>query len=151
MDFLLTKFMYPLKDKLPILDGYYFDNPRTTKEIKYVEQLIRKSTPFPPTDKQAGGEGYITLNHIINCFNDKYSNDEYVSDFVCNNKYTDPCYKIASMWVILRLKKIEIGEHERTLEIAKNLIDTITLLSFDINNYVNFSIITSQEYYENEE
>ena len=38
MNFILTKFIYPLEEKLEIADGYYFDNPRTSAEVKYVEK-----------------------------------------------------------------------------------------------------------------
>lgn len=149
MNFILTKFMYPIKEKMEILEGYYFDNPRTTDEIKYVEKIIRKATPFPPSDKSIGEEGYITLDYIIEHFKTRYEKDEYVSEYINNCKYKDPCYKVASMWVILRLKEdFKPYEYEKVVESAKNYIDTLTLLSFEVYNYVDFSILAVDEFYD---
>lgn len=153
MKFLLTKFMYPLEEKLEIMDGYYFDNPRTPEEIKYVKRLIQKSTPFPPNDSKAGGEGFVTLNYIIDRLKFRYD-DPYVTEYIENIcKYKDAYYKVASMWVILRLKdNTNLSEYENIIEIAKKYIDMLTLLSFDVYNYVDFSVLVSNELYDfNEE
>lgn len=149
MNFIMTKFMYPLERKLEIMEGFYFDNPRTSEEIKYVEKIIRKATPFPPTDKSIGEEGYITLDYVIERFKTRYEKDEYVGKYIDNCKYKDPCYKAASMWVILRLKEgFKPYEYEKVVETAKNYIDTLTLLSFDVYNYVDFSILAVDDFYD---
>lgn len=149
LNFILTKFMYPIKEKMEILEGYYFDNPRTADEIKYVEKMIRKATPFPPSDKSIGKKGYITLDYIIHRFKTRYEKDEYVTEYINNCKYKDPCYKVASMWVILRLKEdYKPYEYEKVVESAKNYIDTLTLLSFEVYNYVDFSILAVDEFYD---
>ena len=64
MNFILTKFIYPLEEKLEISEGYYFDNPRTPEEVKYVEKFIREASPFPPNDRAAGEEGYIIILQV---------------------------------------------------------------------------------------
>lgn len=148
MNFIITKFMYPIRKKMEILHGYYFDNPRTPEEIKYVADIIRKSTPFPPNDRLAGKEGFITLDFVIEKFKNKYVNDKYVEEFIENSKYKDPCYKIASMWVVLRIQAdFPKYEYDKVIESAKNYIDTITLLSFNIYNYAEFSVLVTDEYY----
>lgn len=148
MNFIITKFMYPIREKMDVLEGYYFDNPRTSEEIKYIADIIRKSTPFPPNDRLAGEEGYITLDYVVDKFKSRYLQDKYVVDFIENSKYKDPCYKIASMWVILRFKDdFQAYEYDKVIERTKNYIDTITLLSFDVNNYAEFSILVTDEYF----
>lgn len=149
MNFIMTKFVYPLKQKMELFDGYYFDNPRTPEEIKYVEQFVRKATPFPPNDRLAGGEGFITIDFIIDNMKTRYANDDYVAEYIDNCKYKDSCYKIASMWVILRLKEEKCADD--FFECAEKIhsrIDTLTLLAFEENHYIDFSVLISGEYLE---
>lgn len=148
MNFIITRFAYPLKEQKQILNGYYFDNPRTADEIKYVADIIRKSTPFPPNDRLAGRPGYITLDYIIEGIKSKYSSsDGYVSKFIDSSKYKDPCYKLASMWVILRVGGEKTGYY-KNVENAQNYIDTVTLLSFEVYDYMDFSVLLTDEYFE---
>ena len=105
MTFILTKFIYPLKEKLNLNDEVYFDNPRTKEEIKEVVKLIRGASPFPPNDRLAGGSGFITIEFMLEKFKEKYFNDVEVSHYINNCKYKDSIYKLASMWVILRYEK----------------------------------------------
>lgn len=144
MNFILTKFVYPLKEKLKIGEHYYFDNPRTAEEIKYVAKLVREATPFPPNDKLAGGEGFITIDYILDKMKERYSDDEFATERINNSKYKDPCYKIASMWVVLRIKeKTTVDDY---FECAKNVhsyIDVLTLLAFKEHHYIDFSVLIS--------
>ena len=149
MNFIMTKFVYPLKQKMELFDGYCFDNPRTPEEIKYVEQFVRKATPFPPNDRLAGGEGFITIDFIVDNMKTRYANDDYVAEYIDNCKYKDSCYKIASMWVILRLKEEKCADDFFTCaEKIHSRIDTLTLLAFEENHYIDFSVLISGEYLE---
>ena len=146
MTFILTKFIYPLKEKLNLNDEVYFDNPRTKEEIKEVVKLIRGASPFPPNDRLAGGSGFITIEFMLEKFKEKYFNDVEVSHYINNCKYKDSIYKLASMWVILRYEK-KIN-NTGTLDINKacNLVDTLTILSFDTDRYYDFSVLISDEF-----
>lgn len=148
MNFVMTKFAYPLKEKMLLYDGVYFDNPRTTQEIKYISGLIRKSTPFPPNDRLAGGEGFITVEYVVNKIKEKYGEDEYVQDVICNSKYKDACYKLASMWVILRVnEKKNLDDYFESIETIHGKIDTLTLLAFEDHHYIDFSVLLTSDYY----
>lgn len=144
--FILTKFIYPLREKLVLNDEIYFDNPRTKEEIKIIAKLIRESSPFPPNDRLAGGEGFITLEYIINKIKEKYANDNEFLDNIDNCKYKDPIYKLASMWVVLRYEKRINYNSFFDINKARNLVDTLTILSFDTNKYYDFSVLISDEF-----
>ena len=149
MKFIITKFVYPIQEKMEIYDGCFFDNPRTTEEIKLVEKLVRKATPFPPNDRLAGGDGFITIDYIINKMKERYYDDHYVLDYIDNCKYKDPCYKIASMWVILRIEDNNtLDDYFNCAREAHNRIDTLTLLAYEEHHYIDFSILISGEYIE---
>lgn len=148
MNFILTKFIYPLEEKLEILEGYYFDNPRTSEEVKYVAKFIREASPFPPNDRAIGEEGYITIDYLINKLREKYSNDPQVDKRINGCKYKDPYYKAASMWVILRLKDKDTsldGYFDQALKIRYK-IDALTLLAFGDENQHDFSVLISGEF-----
>ena len=147
MNFILTKFIYPLENKLKISDGCYFDNPRTSEEIKYVEKFIRKASPFPPNDRAIGEEGYITIDFLISKLKEKYKNDPQVEKRINTCKYRDPYYKAASMWVILRLKGEDIIVHDYYSQVRKihYKIDALTLLAFEEYDRCDFSILISGE------
>lgn len=147
MNFLLTKFIYPLEEKLEIYDGYYFDNPRTFEEIKYVAKFIREASPFPPDDRAVGEEGYITIDYLIAKLKEKYSSDPQVEKCIGGCKYKDPYYKAASMWIILRLKDKDssLGDYfDQALKI-RHKIDALTLLAFGDENQHDFSVLISGE------
>ena len=147
MNFILTKFIYPLEEKLEISDGYFFDNPRTSEEIKYVAKFIREASPFPPNDRAVGEEGYITIDYLITKLKEKYSSDPQVEKCISGCKYKDPYYKAASMWIILRLKDKDSssGDYfDQALKIRYK-IDALTLLAFGDENQLDFSVLISGE------
>ena len=147
MNFILTKFIYPLEEKLEIADGYYFDNPRTSEEVKYVEKFIRKASPFPPNDRAVGEEGYITIDYLLSKLKEKYRNDPQVEKRINICKYKDPYYKAASMWVILRLKGEDTIVRDYYAQARKIhcKIDALTLLSFEEYDRYDFSVLISGE------
>lgn len=147
MNFILTKFIYPLEEKLEIADGYYFDNPRTSEEIKYVEKFIRKASPFPPNDRAVGEEGYITIDYLLSKLKEKYRNDPQVEKRINVCKYKNPYYKAASMWVILRLKGEDTIVRDYYAQARKIhcKIDALTLLSFEEYDRYDFSVLISGE------
>ena len=148
MNFILTKFIYPLEEKLEISEGYYFDNPRTSDEVKYVAKFIREASPFPPNDRAVGEEGYITIDYLLGKLREKYSKDPQVDKCINECKYKDPYYKAASMWVILRLKDNDPsldGYFDQALKIRYK-IDALTLLAFGDENQLDFSVFISGEF-----
>lgn len=148
MNFILTKFIYPLEEKLEISEGYYFDNPRTPEEVKYVEKFIREASPFPPNDRAAGEEGYITIDYLISKLKEKYSDDPQVEKRISGCKYKDPYYKAASMWVVLRLKDKDHSLNDffdQSLKIRYK-VDALTLLAFGDENQYDFSVLISGEF-----
>jgi len=147
MIFILTKFIYPLEEKLEIIDGCYFDNPRTPEEIKYVERFIRKASPFPPNDRAIGEEGYITIDYLIGKLRDKYRDDPQVEKCIRACKYKDPYYKTASMWVILRLQEKDsiIRDFFDQAQKIRCRIDAFTLLAFEEDFQYDFSVLISGE------
>lgn len=148
MNFILTKFIYPLEEKLEIFDGYYFDNPRTSEEVKYVEKFIRKASPFPPNDAAVGEEGFITIEYLIGKLKEKYGIDPYVSKYIANCKYKDAYYKTASMWVILRLKdkSPNMDLYFDQAEKVRYRLDALTLLAFENSSKTDFSVLISGEF-----
>ena len=147
MDFMLTKFIYPLEEKIEIFEGCYFDNPRTSEEVKYVEKFIRKASPFPPNDRAVGEEGYITIDYFISKLKEKYNNDPQVEKCINKCRYKDPYYKTASMWVILRFETKEVIKNDyfdRTEKISYR-IDALTLLAFEEDYRNDFSVLISGE------
>lgn len=148
MNFILTKFIYPLEEKLEIFDGYYFDNPRTSEEVKYVEKFIRKASPFPKNDVAVGEKGFITIEYLIGKLKEKYGTDPYVSKYIDNCKYNDAYYKTASMWVILRLKdkSPNMDHYFDQAEIVRYRLDALTLLAFEKSPRIDFSVLISGEF-----
>ena len=147
MNFILTKFIYPLEEKLELSDGCFFDNPRTSEEIKYVAKFIREASPFPPNDRAVGEEGYITIDYLIAKLKEKYNSDPQVEKCINKCKYKDPYYRAASMWVILRLKDKDSSSPDYFDQAMKirHKIDTLTLLAFGEENQHDFSVLISGE------
>ena len=96
--FYLTRFIYPLKDKLLLSHKYciYFDNPRTEDEVDdiysklckhYSSEFDFKITIDSDDPKEA------TLMMVV---------QKFYSFFSITSEIKDPLYEIAKNWVILR-------------------------------------------------
>lgn len=148
MNFILTKFIYPLKEKLEIFDGYYFDNPRTIEEVEYIAKFICKGSPFPPNDQAIGEANFITVDYIIDRFKEKYKNDPNVERLIDECEYEDTYYRTASMWIILRLKdqSENMDDYFKQAEKIRYKIDAMTLLAFEEDCQGDFSALISGEF-----
>ena len=109
VDFIMTKFMYPLDEKKrPIIFGkLYFDNPRTTEEINFIANILKQINY-----ECAGGfpdrlgvfpENCVTLMTIYDMFYKNNCSDPVVEGF--NQKYgklKNIYKKLARMMVVIR-------------------------------------------------
>ena len=119
-----------------------------SEEVKYIEKFIRKASPFPPNDKAVGEEGFITIDYLISKLKDKYGKDSYVSNYIDNCKYNDSYYKVASMWVILRMKdkNPSMDHYFDQAEKVRYRLDALTLLAFEKSSRIDFSVLISGEF-----
>ena len=78
----------------------------------------------------------------------KYNDDSYVSHYIDNCKYKDAFYKVASMWVILRLKERSHTLDDFFVQTGKvhNRIYALTLLAYPENHCYGFSPLISGEF-----
>lgn len=151
--FVLTHSMYPLDNKLKLKDCY-FDNPRTSKEIKAVAQILRKAnyigkTAFPETYEQFGKE-VISLEMIIEKYFERYNLDRKYLQKKNGKEYSDIYYKMAKNWVILRYDEnnnfqySDLG-YKKYKEIIA-YINLLTFLSFPNNAYLKNSFIIPESF-----
>ena len=113
MHFIMTSFMYPLDTEMRqrFLGKLYFDNPRTTEEVNYVAERLRKmNLSTKPSFADREGllpEGYTTLMTIYQYFYKNNSKDILVQGF--DKKYgrlKNIYKKFARMWVIIRSEDV---------------------------------------------
>lgn len=94
MDFLLTKYVYPLeRATTPFWDNIYFDNPRNSTEIEIIANFLKrvitsniKGLAFSEDD----------LSHFLKDFFQKKSINKNL------DMYDDIYHKLASIWIIVR-------------------------------------------------
>ena len=107
MNFLLTTFIYPLKEPLPLLDklGFYWDNPRTDEEIEFVKKYLEQTHDatdafrFPPT----ADEDIISIDYLVRTFRDALGDkDRYVNLFFKDYVPEMVFSFLAKMWVVIR-------------------------------------------------
>jgi len=114
MNFILTRFIYPLSEALILSNALKIsiDNPRTPTEIEYIAKFIRYSEdlehtkfeqhfilPAKPLDEVAA----TSLEEAIELFFEKFSLiDHYVSKFRDQHLNADVFEILAKMWVIAR-------------------------------------------------
>lgn len=159
VDFIMTKFMYPLdiKDRPIIFGKLYFDNPRTTEEINYIANLLKQINY-----ECAGGfpdrfgvfpENCVTLMTIYDMFYKNNCSDPVVEGF--NQKYgklKNIYKKLARMMVVIRSTDIidiedTKGRFKLFMSEGNNSIDTFTVSKpttseyneEKINNYFSFA------------
>ena len=151
--FVLTHSMYPLENKLNLKDCC-FDNPRTSKEIKAVAQLLKKAnyigkSAFPETNEQFGSE-VINLEMIVDKFFEKYNLDRKYLKKKNGEEYTDIYYKMAKNWVILRYdENNEFQYSDYGYKKYKEIIayiDLLTFLSFPENSYLKSGYLIPESF-----
>lgn len=117
MSFLLTEYIYPIKEKITLSGKYNFslDNPRTEEEIELVVNYIVKSYDFNLDPEYFMGgprlpiyndEGYsdiVTIESSLLEFIKNYGEvDSYVNKFAIENQTDNPLEMIGKMWIIAR-------------------------------------------------
>jgi len=101
MNFLLTNYIYPLKEKVLLskeLD-IYFDNPRTDKEIHAVTQYIIQAYSI----ESAFQFSEEIIQHEVKEFLDEYSKKEdYIREFYAVSGNLNQYEILARMWIVAR-------------------------------------------------
>ncbi|MBQ3017960.1 MAG: hypothetical protein IJD89_03335 [Clostridia bacterium] len=126
--FMMTSFMYPLDEnnRTRIFGNLYFDNPRTTEEINYVAEYLKKANlserPSFPDRPGLIPEGFITLMTIYDEFYKNNIDDIVVRDF-CekNRRYKNIYKKLAKMMVVIRSDNLVVeSENDIYFTLMKN-------------------------------
>jgi len=117
MNFLLTKYIYPLQDKRVLSQklNIALDNPRTIEEIEAVAEYLRYSESakhadydhnwrLPLTEEVEECESeLLTLDGIVSSFLNRYASlDTFVKKFHKENQENDVFTTLAKMWVVAR-------------------------------------------------
>lgn len=147
MNFELTCFIYPLKEKISYSKNLnlYLDNPRTPDEIEFFSNLLIKSyenennsTKLPiESDEYA-----ITLSELVEIFNETFSSlDEYCKSFSESYNKDNIFEYISRMFVIVRYE--DEGEYERIAHDLKEIRKDGTLALTILND--NHPIIRNSE------
>lgn len=123
MNFILTKFLYPLDKKIILSKKLkaYFDNPRTEEEIAYISEYIKISENpkkhivqhaffIAPSREDAGeiSKDFLVANFkdFLNAYKKKVSTkNEYIQKFFdkeSKNITNDPIGVVAKIFVIIR-------------------------------------------------
>ena len=133
MNFLLTKYIYPIEAVIPLSEKlkFYLDNPRTEEEIALVRAHVEKSLNSPdeayddihymriPIYSKDAPEGTLTVESSLHYLEENYSPlDICVRDFFQKNKDKDLIGKLTRMWIIARYD--DEGEHEELKRIAED-------------------------------
>ncbi len=139
MDFILTTYIYPIKEPIEISlkMNFSLDNPRTDEEIRIVLAHIEKSLNSPdeiykddphfriPIHLTDETEEILNIESSLIEFKTVYSlKDEYVAEFLTINEGKSILDKIARMWIIARFD--DEGEHEIMKNYMKELGDNET-------------------------
>ena len=127
MEFLLTSFTFPLKEKILLSKhfDFYLDNPRTKVEIETVKYFLKKSynsgqdMKIPSKFKdEKSNEKYITLEKLINDLREMfYLNDESFTDFFDKHHKKSIFDFVARMWIIARFD--DKGESQKIRQAHK--------------------------------
>ena len=121
MEFLITSFTYPLKEKILFSKhfNFYLDNPRTKEEVDIVKHFLRRSynsghdLKIPPKFKDDElNEKFITLEKLIaDLYEMFYSKNEEFTDFFDKHQKKSIFDFVARMWIIARFD--DEGESKR--------------------------------------
>lgn len=116
MNFLLTQYIYPIRNPIKISTKHQFslDNPRTDEEIDAVYNYISKSYDInheydmggpriPIENSEDCPDGFMSLEHSLSLFLQNYGQDnEYINIFFNNNSELSVFKIISKMWIIAR-------------------------------------------------
>ncbi|MCX7554215.1 hypothetical protein OS175_10020 [Marinicella sp. S1101] len=116
MNFLLTKYIYPIDAPIAISkrNNFSLDNPRTEKEIDAIYNYISKSYDVnheydmggprvPVENTPEYPEGNVTLTNTLQLFKENYGGkNRYIKSFFSKNSKDSVFKLISKMWVIAR-------------------------------------------------
>lgn len=152
MNFLLTQYFYPLKEKKILSNKLKFtlDNPRTEEEISIVKEYIKKSNEgedgngWPPNNEAFGSDEFVTIENTLNKFKSNYESvDNYIKIFYEQNSQKDIYEFLAKLIVIIRF---DDGDEYEALKmeyekIRTNSIPALVLLSDDSKLITNSNLL----------
>lgn len=120
MNFLLTDYIYPIKDKFLLSTnlGIHLDNPRTDKEVWAVTEYIRRAYEIESAfqfSEEAIGQG---LDEFLSEYSQE---DEYISEFYESYGQLEAYELLARMWVVARYD--DEGQHEAIQQEGKRLAE----------------------------
>lgn len=119
---IMTHYFYPIQTggTSKFFGGIYFDNPRTIKEIKHVESVLKSSNSifefrFPENESQVPEE-CITLRMIVDNLGldpngDKFAFKHYSKTKRIKNIY----YALAKLCVIVRCNEVLDAERQKQI------------------------------------
>jgi hypothetical protein len=123
MNFLMTTYVYPLAERVPLSEmlNVHLDNPRTEEEVEAVAEYIERAYSvgsawrLPPHTE----ENFVSLEGLISRFcNSVADSNSYMAEF-CASYERDKLFEfMARMWVVARYddeSQIEV-ERERLRE-----------------------------------
>ena len=166
MNFILTKYIYPINRKIILSEkmNFVLDNPKTKKEIKIVRAYLEKSLNSPqefyqnsyyanlPVYINQETKNYVTIEKTLIDFENTYGEkDSYVKTFFKKQSNSDVIEKLAKMWIIGRFD--DEGEYKRMAEEQKRmsqkdekgffLLDKGNPIVDNSNNLINLSHLIS--------
>jgi hypothetical protein len=113
MAFTLTKYIYPLKDKITLSQHlrYEIDNPRTEEEILFVKEYISYALQRHYENSKPDYNPMLSAAFAISEWrNYMKGKDEYVHNYFASNLKTSVEDIISQSWIILRYE--DNGEFE---------------------------------------
>ncbi|WP_299701432.1 HEPN domain-containing protein [uncultured Pontibacter sp.] len=131
MNFILTKYIYPVNDPLILSNkfNFYLDNPKTEEEIAIIKEYLDVSLNSPdfvykrdheyriPIKSTKKTYNLLSVESALEGLNKNYSGlDLSVHEFFKKYRELEPLEKLARMWVIARYN--DEGEYQRLKEIA---------------------------------
>jgi len=166
MNFILTKYIFPIEDSIPLSNQFNFklDNPRSTEEINFILDHLNVSLCSPdeayeydsyfrvPIHLTKETEGILTIESAIKDFKSNFSEiDMYTKSFFAKNEDCTILELLARMWIIARFD--DEGESNRMKEAALEmrekgnhgffLLDDNHPIVNNCNNLVNYSYLIS--------
>lgn len=166
MNFILTKYIYPIKESIILSENMNFvlDNARSEEELKIIRESLEKSLNSPhefyqddyyanlPVYNTAETEDFVTIENALNDFKINYSEkDSYVHDFFEEKSKSDVIEILAKMWIIGRFD--DEGQYKHMAEKHKEMsekgekgffmLDKGNPIIDNSNNLINYSHLIS--------
>jgi len=126
MNFLLTFYIYPLKEKITLSESqrFYLDNPRTEEEISVLKDYLIRAyeSGYDLRLPIHSDEESVTIEDLLFGFRDEFSQeDKYVREFFQLYERERVFEFIARMWVVARFDNE--GEDERMNNEHKKMLE----------------------------